>query len=631
MSRLLPPELYAHKQFKHHLGYGLFAPDPGDDYDKVRVGDVGYISHTGGFIRLFNAFHDADSPENQRSDLPEHFVPIAQQFRRLVVDRTLTKGHLVSESVDVIRFHADAGMTGIVPGIQVEAGMTLRLQCASRTGAVLLLNHAPTRQWARSSDAMVDYILVNCMSWLKLVKSQRLPVELHDLVFVRECTLAGDWATTVWDESSFHSEINFNIGIDGGPSLGVSYWGEWEDRVTTPKRQGPRRAADTRQAYSNEHFDQCIFLKGIRVALREWYQKLATMLAANHTPDDAGFLDYPTPSVMRLLKKIGFKVESIDSSSSSFRPIRNALELIAIFIFEESDVDIAVVEESDIISLNLDETESLESICEALINHKDLEIFTVMSTDSNSKTVGRIRQRQVDSQIGTSDLVLLDEAFVIFPGTCSVDYDIFDSAGRSHHYMSEHEIKSSSAPFSPTHFFAPSRSTHVLSEDSSIETEVSNPNNACLQSSGLVSSKLKGRQDESERSEEEVRIKAVYRKEDSVADVQEDIQNISKCDPTTKTPRNEPLMEQSRTLLSSGIYSPQAHPELLRRKSMFVLFATVLSKHQAICHDTRAFILANDLTSVLFPDVKHAASGKRIYRNIIKSISSKVMMFIVFS
>ncbi|KAL5531819.1 hypothetical protein ACEPAF_5382 [Sanghuangporus sanghuang] len=627
MSRLPPPELYAHKQFKHHLGYGLFAPDPGDDYDKVRVGDVGYISHAGGFIRLFNAFHDADSPENQQSDLPEKFTPIAQQFRRLVVDRTLTKGHLVSESVDVVRFQAEAGMTGTVPGIQVEASMTLRLQCASRTGAVLLLNHAPTREWARSSDAMVDYILANYISWLKLVKSQRLPVELHDLVFVRECTLTGDWATTVWDESSFHSEINFNIGIDGGPSLGVSYWGEWEDRVTTPKRQGPRRAADARQVYSTEHFDQCIFLKGIRVALREWYQKLATILAAKNTPGDTGFLDYPTPSVMRLLKKIGFKVENIDSSSSSFRPIRNALELIAIFIFEDSDVDIAVVEESDIISLNLDDTESLESICEALISRKDLEIFTVMSADSNSKTVGRIRQRQIDCQVGTSDLVLLDEAFVpaIETDACSVDYDIFDSAGRSHYHMSEHEIKSSSAP---------SRSTHVLSEDSSIETGISDPNNACHQSSGSVSSKLKGRQEESERSEKEVRIKAFYRchqKEDSVADVQEDIQNIPKCDPTAKMSRNEPLMEQSRTLLSSGIYSPQAHPEEpLRRKSMFALFATALAKHQFICRDTWAFILANDRTSVLFPDAKHAASGKRIYRNIIKSISSKVTTFIVF-
>ncbi|KAL5512498.1 hypothetical protein ACEPAG_3151 [Sanghuangporus baumii] len=347
-----PPELYAHKQFKHHLGYGLFAPDPGDNYDRVRVGDVGYLSHTGGFIRLFNAFNNGDSPENRRADLPEKFTPIAQQFRRLEVDRTLTKGHLVSESVDVVRFQADAGLTATAPGIQVEASMALRLQCSSRTGAVLLLNHAPTREWARSSDAMVDYALANCMSWSKLIKSQRLPVELHDLVFVRECALIGDWATVVWDES-FHSEINFNVGINGGPSVGVSYWGEWEDRVTAPKRQGPRRTADARQAYSMEHYDQCIFLRRIRVALREWYQKFATMLSAKVTPEDTDVVDYPpSRSVLRRLKRL-LKVENVGDSPSSFRPIRTAFELIGIYILENSDVDIAVVEESDLDFFNL--------------------------------------------------------------------------------------------------------------------------------------------------------------------------------------------------------------------------------------------------------------------------------------
>ena len=55
-------------------GYGLWWPTPGGLYDKVRVGDVGYM-RDGHFIRFFNALLPADHPA-QGYELPHDFVPL---------------------------------------------------------------------------------------------------------------------------------------------------------------------------------------------------------------------------------------------------------------------------------------------------------------------------------------------------------------------------------------------------------------------------------------------------------------------------------------------------------------------------------------------------------------------------
>ena len=55
-------------------GYALWQPSSGGLYDRVRVGDVGFILH-GNFTRFFNALLPANDPA-QGSDLPPHFVPL---------------------------------------------------------------------------------------------------------------------------------------------------------------------------------------------------------------------------------------------------------------------------------------------------------------------------------------------------------------------------------------------------------------------------------------------------------------------------------------------------------------------------------------------------------------------------
>lgn len=169
---------------------------------------------------------------------------------------------------------------------------------------------------------MEHYLVNNCKSWSRLIRRMGIQEELHNLIFVTECVLTGDWATVVWETSSVHSEIDFNIGVSNGPRIGLSAWGAWQDIKSLPKRSGPRRVdSSRRRAYDMEQFDQCIFLRGLRVFLRQWYEKLVTMMQAKGE-DEAGLeIDGSSPSVIRLLKNAGFRIELVGDKGSSTRPV----------------------------------------------------------------------------------------------------------------------------------------------------------------------------------------------------------------------------------------------------------------------------------------------------------------------
>lgn len=102
MPKLSPHELYSVKLSHLNLGYALFEPDPNGAYDHVRVGDVGYISDDGKFIKIFNAFHAVDAPENSNSEFPNAFEPIAQKYQKIDKLGPLSPGLRLSESVRAV-------------------------------------------------------------------------------------------------------------------------------------------------------------------------------------------------------------------------------------------------------------------------------------------------------------------------------------------------------------------------------------------------------------------------------------------------------------------------------------------------------------------------------------------------
>ena len=57
-------------------GLALWQPDPAGVYDHVSIGDVGYISDNGAFIRMFNVTLPWDHPSNRTLGKPDQYDPL---------------------------------------------------------------------------------------------------------------------------------------------------------------------------------------------------------------------------------------------------------------------------------------------------------------------------------------------------------------------------------------------------------------------------------------------------------------------------------------------------------------------------------------------------------------------------
>lgn len=107
----MPPQfdIYAHQLFGLNHGYGLYEPDPAGQYDRIRVGDVGYVLF-GGFQRLFNCFVPESDPIN-RLGVPEGFEPLPAVSQVTYRRTPLTPGAMWSSKIRKMR-----GGLGVVTG-----------------------------------------------------------------------------------------------------------------------------------------------------------------------------------------------------------------------------------------------------------------------------------------------------------------------------------------------------------------------------------------------------------------------------------------------------------------------------------------------------------------------------------
>lgn len=89
--------VYAEALFSLGIGHPLYEPDPAGQYDRVRVGDVGYV-RSGVFFRLFNICSPADHPLNSDFGVPDNFVSLVERDSR-VHWRELVSGPRLSTAI----------------------------------------------------------------------------------------------------------------------------------------------------------------------------------------------------------------------------------------------------------------------------------------------------------------------------------------------------------------------------------------------------------------------------------------------------------------------------------------------------------------------------------------------------
>ena len=72
-----PSNIYRDQLTSLYHGLALWNPNPVEDiYDQVSIGDVGYISPEGVFIRMFNVTLPSNSQSNRRLAEPEPYDPL---------------------------------------------------------------------------------------------------------------------------------------------------------------------------------------------------------------------------------------------------------------------------------------------------------------------------------------------------------------------------------------------------------------------------------------------------------------------------------------------------------------------------------------------------------------------------
>jgi hypothetical protein len=72
----LPPYIYRDQLTSLYHGLALWDPDPGNLYETVEIGDVGYVTDAGYFVRMFNVQLASDHPSNRTICEPDPYEPV---------------------------------------------------------------------------------------------------------------------------------------------------------------------------------------------------------------------------------------------------------------------------------------------------------------------------------------------------------------------------------------------------------------------------------------------------------------------------------------------------------------------------------------------------------------------------
>jgi hypothetical protein len=104
-------DIYREQLANLYHGHALWEPGTGGQYDRVSIGDVGYIRR-GQFLRLFNILLSADHPSHKLIGVPVGFETLENQSPNIV--GTLPKGNYHSSGMHATDMEIGAQISGCV-------------------------------------------------------------------------------------------------------------------------------------------------------------------------------------------------------------------------------------------------------------------------------------------------------------------------------------------------------------------------------------------------------------------------------------------------------------------------------------------------------------------------------------
>jgi hypothetical protein len=116
-----PQDTYVKLLLPYHHGYPLWVPEPDENLPEayrnrgVSIGDLGYISESGGFEYLFNVLESAEDEVNV-DRTPDDFTPLALNKRTDIATRSqMYKPNTDISSVQMKKTRVSQEDVGVAP------------------------------------------------------------------------------------------------------------------------------------------------------------------------------------------------------------------------------------------------------------------------------------------------------------------------------------------------------------------------------------------------------------------------------------------------------------------------------------------------------------------------------------
>ncbi|KAF8513570.1 hypothetical protein BU17DRAFT_53153, partial [Hysterangium stoloniferum] len=205
------------------------------NYDKVRIGDVGYMRY-GCFHRLFNVTLPEDHEVN-KDNVPPDFVKL-ELGSPSEVWRLPRAGPTTLQSNDIIVKGIGAGVSA--SSLVVAAGGSIQFESTASSGAILLTPNKTYRVDAVRIPRMEKYARLNVESWLQLAIDEDFgPTALEDMMLITGYDLTSEYAMAAFSNSNRSLSFDFQAGLSAA-STNVSVWGSWQNTASVGHNCGPQ-------------------------------------------------------------------------------------------------------------------------------------------------------------------------------------------------------------------------------------------------------------------------------------------------------------------------------------------------------------------------------------------------------
>ncbi len=238
-------------------GHAVWMPDPAKQYDRVRVGDVGFMDR-GYFVRMFNSLSSVDDPI-QVFGVPEGFISLNMGPFQNIRTQNFSNGEYCSNTVTALDQYDDnarraayvvkcypaqsySDTMGDISGPEEVEGTNTSFRCNRRSkGAFLSLPFNGRSEDAIRTKAFETYIRRHCDSWLTFALVNNFDVRLEDIILVTGCDLTSSWAM-----AAFTNPLDLEISLHVRPSNAGSatfVWSRTNQRHNNEPNQVPRAAS----------------------------------------------------------------------------------------------------------------------------------------------------------------------------------------------------------------------------------------------------------------------------------------------------------------------------------------------------------------------------------------------------